>query len=206
MENQARQRNGSPIFYALLERMANTHDRKSHDYASNDDPYGNYHFAGQVSTLFAHSHEDAGFAGRVAEKLYRLANLESSQKIPSNESIEDTEVDICTIVTLWMADRMDRRANKNVNYRDTDECANIPQGPSNPIDRLGGYRQQGAISGGLTDKDVQEKLERQVIDIAQQMTSQTLERCESYLAAFRKHWFNTIGLGQAGKSAGPFQR
>lgn len=108
-ENQARQRHGSPIFYRLLQEMAELHDRKSHDYASNDNPYGNYHFAGKLASLFSHSEQDAGFIGRLGEKLYRLANLEGSQKDPSNESIEDTEKDICVITVLWMADRRNRR-------------------------------------------------------------------------------------------------
>lgn len=110
-------RHGSPTFYSLLEEMANTHNAKSHDYASNQNPYGNYHFAGQVSALFAHSPEDAGFVGRIAEKIYRLANLEGSGKIAKNESIADTEKDICVITCLWMADRRDRRrAGKPMYY------------------------------------------------------------------------------------------
>lgn len=104
-------RNGSPIFYELLERMAKVHDSKSHDYASNTDPFGNYHFAGQLSKLF-NNPDDAGFVGRIGEKLYRLANLENSGKIAVNESVEDTELDICVIITLWMADRRDRRNKK----------------------------------------------------------------------------------------------
>lgn len=103
-----KKRNGSPIFYQLLEEMAETHDRKSHDYASNDSPCGNYHFAGILSKLFDNP-MDAGFVGRIAEKLYRLANLENSGKTAINETIEDTEKDIAVIVTLWMADRRDRR-------------------------------------------------------------------------------------------------
>lgn len=111
---QDRPWNGSPTFYKLLEEMAITHDSKSHDYASNSNPYGNYHFAGKLAVLFAHSEQDAGFIGRIGEKLYRLANLESSGKIAQNESIEDTEKDICTIVALWMADRRDRRAANTI--------------------------------------------------------------------------------------------
>lgn len=111
-QNQGRVRHGSPTFYLLLEEMAETHDKKSHDYASNDNPSGNYHFAGKLAQLFAHSHEDAGFVGRLGEKMYRLANLESNQKIVLNESIEDTERDIAVIVALWMADRRDRRKKK----------------------------------------------------------------------------------------------
>src|SRR5882672_6375227 len=86
-----RMRHGSPTFYQLLQEMAEIHDRKSHDYANNDNPSGNYHFAGKIAAMFAHSEQDAGFVGRLGEKLYRLANLESSQKIAQNESVEDTE-------------------------------------------------------------------------------------------------------------------
>ena len=106
---EEKQRHGSPTFYNLLQRMADIHNAKSHDYASNDNPYGNYEFAGMLSKLFDNPN-DAGFIGRIGEKIYRLANLENSGKSPSNETIDDTEVDICTIVALWMASRRDRRA------------------------------------------------------------------------------------------------
>lgn len=106
-------RNGSPKFYELLDEMARTHDSKSHDYASNDNPFGNYHFAGQVSALFSHSPEDAGFASRIAEKIYRIANLEAAGKTAQNESIADTERDIAVIAVLWMADRRERRDKPN---------------------------------------------------------------------------------------------
>lgn len=102
-------RSGSPIFYSLLQKMGELHDRKSHDYASDDNPCGNYHFAGMLSKLF-HNPDDSGFVGRLGEKLFRLANLENKNRNPKNESIEDTELDICVIVTLWMADRRDRRS------------------------------------------------------------------------------------------------
>lgn len=106
-------RNGSPTFYELLNECAEIHDRKSHDYANNDDPYGNYRFAGLLANLFSHSPDDAGFVGRIGEKIYRLANLGKDNKIPLNESIEDTERDIVTITALWMAARRDLRSVKD---------------------------------------------------------------------------------------------
>lgn len=112
------ERHGSPIFYKLLEDMAKTHDQKSHDYASNENPYGNYHFAGQMACLFNYSPQDAGFASRLAEKLYRIANLERSGKSVKNESIEDTERDIAVITVLWMASR--RSLREPVNQRATE--------------------------------------------------------------------------------------
>lgn len=109
-----RTRHGSPIFYALLKEMAETHDKKSHDYASDGDPFANYKFAGMLSKVFTNP-DDAGFLGRIGEKIFRLANLENpsqtgESKIPLNESIEDTEKDIPTIVTLWIAMRRLRRS------------------------------------------------------------------------------------------------
>lgn len=104
-----RDRHGSPEFYAMLEKMADMHDKKSRDYTSEDDPFGNYHFAGRLGQLFNNA-EDAGFVARIGEKMYRLANLENSNKEVQNEPIEDTEIDLCTIMTLWMASRRARRS------------------------------------------------------------------------------------------------
>lgn len=105
-------RNGSPEFYAMLAEMADLHDKKSHDYASNDNPFGNYYWSGRLSVLFGASSKDAGFAGRLGEKLYRIANLESGGKIPLNEDIAETERDICVIVMLWMAARREERKKR----------------------------------------------------------------------------------------------
>lgn len=112
-DGKGRPRNGNPRFYDLLDDLARTHDKKSHDYASNDNPSGNYHFAGQMASMFSHSPQDAGFFGRIAEKIYRLANLESGGKTARNESVEDTERDIAVITILWMVDRRERRTKPN---------------------------------------------------------------------------------------------
>lgn len=109
---QGRTRHGSPTFYELLQEAAETHDKKSHDYASDSNPSGNYHFAGEMAGMFSYSPQDAGFVGRIAEKLYRIKNLESSGKIGITENLEDTERDIFTIVGLWISDRRDRRRKK----------------------------------------------------------------------------------------------
>lgn len=99
---------GSSTFYKILDEMAVTHNKKSHDYASDKQPYGNYKFAGRLGSLF-HNPDDAGFLTRLGEKMYRLANIENNKKQVMNESIEDTENDLCVIMTLWMSMRRDRR-------------------------------------------------------------------------------------------------
>lgn len=106
------ERKGSKDYYKLLDEMAELHEKKHHDYANDENPTGNYHFAGMVANLFSHSAQDAGFVGRIAEKIYRLATLEGGRKEPLNESIADTERDIAVIVVLWMADRRARREKK----------------------------------------------------------------------------------------------
>lgn len=105
---QGQVRHGSPHFYNLLGEMAETHHKKSHDYAKDGDPFANYKFAGMMSKIFDNP-DDSGFIGRIGEKVYRLANLENNNKKPMNESVIDTETDICTIVVLWMAMRRERR-------------------------------------------------------------------------------------------------
>lgn len=110
---QKTKKHGSPTFYTLLDKMSELHNMKSHDYASNEDPYGNYHFAGALSKIFKNP-DDAGFLGRIGEKIYRLANLENSGKVPKNERVEDTEDDLCVIMTLWIASRRDRRNKRGV--------------------------------------------------------------------------------------------
>jgi len=123
----AEERHGSPEFYKMLEEMADLHDKKSHDYASNDNPYGNYEFAGELACLFSHSPKDAGFVGRIGEKLYRLSNLEKDGKTPKNESVEDTERDLCVIMALWVANRRERRKQNGMKLLTNEmkyQCAN----------------------------------------------------------------------------------
>lgn len=95
-------------FRRLLDEVLELHAKKSHDYASDSDPCGNYHFAGMLGKLFDNP-DDAGFVARFGEKLYRLANLENNGKVPLNEAVWDTEVDMVVIIALWISDRRERR-------------------------------------------------------------------------------------------------
>jgi hypothetical protein len=132
---QGRMRSGSPIFYGMLQSMAELHDRKSHDYASNDNPFENYHFAGKMSKLFDNP-DDAGFIGRIGEKLYRLANLENNNKSARNESVEDTENDLCVIMVLWVADRRARRMRQNAKSANIGEQYNAMKSPLESLSEI----------------------------------------------------------------------
>lgn len=105
---------------------------KSHDYTNNAQPYGNYHFAGFVSSLFSHNPNDAGFAGRMAEKIYRLSVLESGGKTPLNESIDDTERDKAVIAVLWMASRRDERMKLSIKTSQQSQPMNEEASQSDP--------------------------------------------------------------------------
>lgn len=118
-------RHGSPQFYKLLEEAANIHDKKSHDYTKNNNPFGNYYFAGRVAALFAHSPQDMGFVGRLAEKIYRISVLESGGKEPKNESIDDTERDIFVITGLWITSRRERRAKRKLEKSKTSKAIRV---------------------------------------------------------------------------------
>lgn len=122
-DGKGRPLNGSQTFYSLLGRAADVHDSKSHDYASNSDPLGNYRFAGELSRLFSDP-TDAGLIGRFGEKLYRLANLDKKGSEPKNESVEDTEIDMLVIIGLFAANRRDRRNQTKVKDDFAFTCAN----------------------------------------------------------------------------------
>jgi hypothetical protein len=75
----------------LLDEMRALHDRKSHDYAEDGNPYSNFEFAAQLAEGF--TGVDAVFAVLMGIKLARLRELTAKGKTPNNESIEDTRRD-----------------------------------------------------------------------------------------------------------------
>jgi hypothetical protein len=95
-------------FYDLLKASGDLHTLKANEYSGDADPYANYKFAGQMSKLFTDP-DDSGFLGHIAEKFFRLANLENNKKDPKNETIEETEHELCMLIILWMSMRKDRR-------------------------------------------------------------------------------------------------
>jgi hypothetical protein len=165
---------GSPSFYALLAEMRETHDKKSHDYAEDSNPYGNYEFAGSVAGLFAHSSDDAGFAGRLAEKIFRLSVLGKRQAEPRNESVADTERDIAVISCLWMASRRDKITFKQ---------------PGIPLEyRLKRQMQEDFLNYKETtpiDTQFQSELFNKVTTLIELMNAQTRKEIHEYLIATR---------------------
>lgn len=96
------ERNGSPEFYKIIEQMADTHSRKSHDYAMASNPFSNFERAGEIASWFKHP-VDIAFAALIGVKLARMAELTASGKVPNNESLDDTQLDLATYSGLWAA-------------------------------------------------------------------------------------------------------
>lgn len=89
----------NPAFTGLLERMAELHDRKNHDYASDADPLSNFKEAAEVARGF--TGVDAVFASLIGVKLARLRELTATAKTPNHESIADTRTDLAMYAALW---------------------------------------------------------------------------------------------------------
>lgn len=86
----------NPKFHALLKRMAETHDRKNHDYAQSGNPYSNFEDAAK----FAGVSVDTVFNVLIGIKQARLVELLSSGKTPLNESVQDTLLDRAVYAAL----------------------------------------------------------------------------------------------------------
>ena len=87
----------NPKFATILEQMANMHNRKSHDYARDSNPYSNF----EESAITAGVPVDTVFAVMIGIKMARLAELTRAGKEPNNESIQDTRVDLAVYSALW---------------------------------------------------------------------------------------------------------
>lgn len=94
----------NPRFARALARMQETHDAKSHDYATTANPYANFDFAQTLVERFGEP-QDQVFATMVAIKLARLGELLGRGKTPKHESIEDTFLDLANYVVLWWTSR-----------------------------------------------------------------------------------------------------
>lgn len=97
----------NPKFNAALRRMQQTHDAKSHDYATTDNPYANFDFAQTVVARFAQPHDQV-FATMVGIKLARLGELLGQGKTPKHESIDDSFLDLANYVVLWWTSQQRR--------------------------------------------------------------------------------------------------
>ena len=86
----------NPAFDALLTRMGEIHDRKNQDYAQLANPYSNFEEAAAAAGITV----DQVFAVLMGIKQARLKELTSTSKIPNNESLQDTKLDLAVYAAL----------------------------------------------------------------------------------------------------------
>lgn len=89
----------NPKFDAALNRMKQIHDKKSQDYASETNRYSNF----ENTAVSAGTDVNTVFRVLVGVKLARLAELQSKDKVPNNESVMDSILDLAVYATLWLS-------------------------------------------------------------------------------------------------------
>lgn len=92
----------NPRFHNLLKQMAETHDRKNHDYATGTNPFSNFELAATIAGVTVNE----VFRVLLGVKMARLVELESSGKKPNNESLSDTRLDLAVYAALMAAYNM----------------------------------------------------------------------------------------------------
>lgn len=90
--------------------MADTHNRKNHDYANEQDKFSNFHRAASITSWFSNP-IDQVFAAIIGIKIARLAELLNGKE-PLNESIRDNGLDLANYCALWEAERRERIDSK----------------------------------------------------------------------------------------------
>ena len=97
-------------FINLLDKMRSIHEKKAQDYTAGDDPYENFKRCAVVTGWFKED-IDKVFATFITVKLARLASLLGRDKLPNNESISDTFLDLTTYAGLWSSYHESIRGN-----------------------------------------------------------------------------------------------
>lgn len=89
----------NPEFLELLEKMKITHEKKSNDYSDDSNVFSNFEYAAQLASVFT-DEVDRVFATLVGVKLARICELRKG-KVPNNESIEDSFLDLSNYCAIW---------------------------------------------------------------------------------------------------------
>lgn len=103
----------------LLKEIGAIHEKKAADYATSDDPYSNFKYAASLADKFTDP-VDRVFATLIGVKLARLVELTQPGRVPNNESLDDTFLDMTNYSAIWTSYRRDKRK----------ETSSEPIGPS----------------------------------------------------------------------------
>lgn len=90
-----------PEFIELLEQSKAIHLKKNQDYANASNPFSNFERSAELISWF-NNPVDRSFVALIGTKLARIAEL-SDGRVPNNESLDDSFLDLLTYVGLWGA-------------------------------------------------------------------------------------------------------
>ncbi len=90
-----------PEFIEFLEQSKIIHLKKNQDYANESNPFSNFERSAELISWFNNS-IDVSFIALIGTKLARIAELRDG-RIPNNESLDDSFLDLLTYVGLWAA-------------------------------------------------------------------------------------------------------
>lgn len=91
----------SKEFHEIVEKMKEIYNKKSHDYAKDNDPFSNFKFAAEIVKHYSNP-IDQVFASIIAIKLARLSELLNGKEA-KNESVNDSFIDLANYSALWGA-------------------------------------------------------------------------------------------------------
>jgi hypothetical protein len=97
-----------PEFIELLEASKAIHLKKNQDYANDNNPFSNFERSALLISWF-NNPTDKSFIALIGTKLARIAEL-TDGRIPNNESLDDSFLDLVTYCALWAAYK--KRENK----------------------------------------------------------------------------------------------
>ena len=86
---------GIPAVLEMLDRIKLIHEKKNEDYAAPGKSFENFTRSAEIASWFENN-SDKPFAVLIGTKLARLGNLLSGNKLPNNESIDDSFLDLAT--------------------------------------------------------------------------------------------------------------
>lgn len=89
----------NPAMYKAMQEIAEIHNKKSNDYAQEDNPFDNFERTARMLRITV---EDV-FLLFIATKLNRIVNLNAEGVPPENESVMDSRLDLATYAMLYYA-------------------------------------------------------------------------------------------------------
>lgn len=108
--NPIKQKPRIPEFLELLDASKVIHLKKNQDYANESNPFSNFERSAELISWF-NNPIDKSFMGLIGTKLARIAEL-SDGRIPNNESLDDSFLDLVTYCALWGAYNKRQRNKK----------------------------------------------------------------------------------------------